>query len=65
MQEDGSGKGPIKVVLADDRTLLRQGLASRERMNDFFRLPWRGRFDGSMKLWFLRRRSVRCRLRRL
>ena len=27
MQEDLSGKGPIKVVLADDRTLFRQGLA--------------------------------------
>ena len=27
MQEDRSGKEPIKVVLADDRSLLRQGLA--------------------------------------
>ena len=27
MQEDLSGKEPIKVVLADDRTLFRQGLA--------------------------------------
>src|ERR1700726_4864506 len=25
-------------------------------MNDFFRFPVSGRFDGSMKLWFLRRR---------
>ena len=30
-------------------------------MNDFFRLPLRGRFDGSIKLWFLRRRCVLCR----
>jgi len=42
-----------------------QGLASRDRMNDFFLLPWSGRLDGSMKLWFLRRRCVLCRLRRL
>jgi hypothetical protein len=33
-------------------------------MNDFFLLPWSGRLDGSMKLWFLRRRCVLCRLRR-
>jgi DNA-binding NarL/FixJ family response regulator len=26
-EEDLSGEGPIKVVLADDRTLFRQGLA--------------------------------------
>jgi hypothetical protein len=30
--------------------------------NDFFRFPVSGRFDGSMKLWFLRRRCVLCRL---
>ena len=34
-------------------------------MNDFLCLPWRGLFAGSMKLWFLRRRCVLCRLRRL
>jgi hypothetical protein len=47
---------------------LRGSLASllkRDRIKDFFRFPVNGLFDGSKKLWFLRRRSVRCRLRRL
>jgi hypothetical protein len=38
-------------------------LLKRDRIKDFFRFPVSGLFDGSMKLWFLRRRSVRCRLR--
>jgi hypothetical protein len=34
-------------------------LLKRDRIKDFFRFPVSGLFDGSMKLWFLRRRSVR------
>jgi len=43
----------------------RRGLLKRDRIKDFFRFPVSGLFDGSMKLWFLTRRSVRRRLRRL
>jgi hypothetical protein len=56
-----AGYRPCCRWLCEDR----QGIASRDRMNDFFLFPWRGRLDGSMKLWFLRRRCVLCRLRRL
>src|SRR5262245_7291886 len=60
--------GTIRASTPHLSQSLRGSLASllkRDRIKDFFRFPVSGLFDGSKKLWFLRRRSVRCRLRRL